>query len=652
MRHILILGGILVLLMALVFPALSQGQEPPDNLQSDEVVEENGRPTNQLIIKFSDPAAEAYYLGNQTEGTLSELSATAGVSLAYARPMSLESHVLRLPAMTPYNEVAQIAADLSQLAGVEYAEPDRILSLDRSAFQAPVVPEAVPNDPRWNEMWHLQYVPGTSEGVNLVPAWDITTGSASTVVAVLDTGILAHTDLAGKTVPGYDFIGDLFVANDGNGRDSDPSDPGDWVLANECGYTHPAQNSSWHGTHVAGTIGAATNNSVGIAGVNWHAKILPVRVLGKCGGYTSDIVDGMRWSAGLSVVGVPNNGNPAKVLNLSLGGEGTCSASEQNAINQIVAAGSTIVVAAGNDNMNVSNFSPANCTGVIAVAATNRTGNKASYSNFGSLVKVSGPGGEGGSNGVLSTLDTGTQGPANSNTYAFSMGTSMATPHVAGVASLIVGLRPAYTPAQVLALLQSTARPFPAGSTCNTSNCGSGIVDAYQALSFLNFVPTNFVYLPTVAKPAPPPPPPPPTCVPETGDSNNINDALTTCSGHTASGQVSDDDWDDVYKIMMQAGQYLLITMNGVGGDADLYLYPPGTTDIYTDPYVASSTNWDNNELISGQVLDSGYWYINVYSYEGTTNYNLTAVVSNTPFGVGETHTFDGEGWTRSAIAP
>jgi serine protease len=507
MRHIVVLTGILLLLLALALPTVSQGQELPDDqaVGDADLAGENGRPTNQIIIRFSDAATEAYYLDNQTEGALPELSAAAGVPLAYIRPMSMESHVLRLPALTPYKEVAQIAAELSQLEGVAYAEPDRIYTLDRSAVQTLNSPELVPTDTRWSDMWHLRYVPGTSEGVNMVPAWDLYTGSASTVVAVIDTGILAHNDLAGKTVPGYDFIGDVFVANDGNGRDSDPSDPGDWVLENECGYPHSAQSSSWHGTHVAGTIGAATNNNLGIAGVNWNAKILPVRVLGKCGGYTSDIVDGMRWSAGLSVVGVPPNPYPAKVLNLSLGGEGTCSTSEQNAINSIVGAGKVIVVAAGNSNVNVSNFSPANCNNVIAVAATNRTGNKASYSNFGNLIKVSGPGGESSSNGVLSTLDSGTQGPNNSHTYAFYMGTSMAAPHVAGVASLIVGLRPGYTQAQVLSLLQNTARAFPAGSTCNTSNCGSGIVDAYRALQPLTFVATDFLYLPLTTSSVPAP---------------------------------------------------------------------------------------------------------------------------------------------------
>lgn len=510
MRKIIVLSSLLMLLVALVLPSGLHGQESPDGPPPESI----GRPTNQLIIKFVDETAEARLLGSRGAEALAELSAVAGASLNYAHPMSLDAHVLRLPQMTPLKAVEEMAANLSRLEGVLYAEPDRILSLDANAFQTPYIPDLVPTDTRWNDMWHLRYVAGSSEGVNMVPAWDISTGSASTVVAVIDTGILAHNDLAGKTVPGYDFIAHPLVANDGGGRDADPSDPGDWITFAEAtqpgGFFEGCQvsNSSWHGLHVAGTIGAATNNNLGIAGVNWNAKILPVRVLGKCGGFTSDIVDGMVWSAGLPVVGVPNNPNPAKVLNLSLGGVGVCSQTQQDAIDNIVAAGSTIVVAAGNSNENVSNFNPANCINVIAVASNNRTGNKASYSNFGSLIKVSAPGGETNptvSNGVLSTLDTGAQGPSNSHTYAYYQGTSMAAPHVAGVASLIVGLRPAYSQAQVLALLQSTARPFPAGSTCNTSNCGSGIVDAYQALSALNFTATDFLYLPLIVKPIPAP---------------------------------------------------------------------------------------------------------------------------------------------------
>jgi serine protease len=473
MKKAALFVGFLLCLGIIAMPGRLQGQTAA-MADSGSV---SSPPTAQLIIQFVDAAAESSLLATRASGELPQLSAAAGMPVTYVRPMSMDSHVVRVAeAMTP-EAMKGIVDALAQVSGVALVEPDRILTIDSRAF-TPFVPEVTPNDSRWGDMWHLRYTAGSSEGLNMVPAWDITTGSASTVVAVIDTGILAHNDLAGKTVPGYDFISDTDVSNDGDGRDNNPADPGDWCNGNP---------SSWHGTHVAGTIAAASNNGLGITGVNWHAKILPVRVLGTCGGYTSDIVDGMRWSAGLPVPGVPANANPAKVLNLSLGGSGACSGTQQTAINQIVAAGSTIVVAAGNSNTNVSGFNPANCNNVITVAATNRNGNRASYSNYGSLVEVSAPGGETfiSSNGVLSTLDTGTTTPNNSHSYAYYQGTSMATPHVAGVASLIVGLRPGYTPAQVQSLLQTTARSFPGGSTCNTSNCGSGIVDAYRALNQL-----------------------------------------------------------------------------------------------------------------------------------------------------------------------
>jgi serine protease len=210
--------------------------------------------TDQLIVKLRDPqTARAQIL---SAGHLSTLNAAAGVALEHFRPMSGDAHVLKLPQLMTVAEAQAIAARLSADPSVEYAEPDRRM-----------FPMLVPNDPQYVNQWH--YKESTTEvgGANLPGAWDITTGVASVVVAVIDTGIRPHADLVGRTVPGYDFISNLAVANDGDLRDAGPSDPGDWVIANECGPGSPARNSSWHGTHVAGTIGAATNNGVGVAGV-------------------------------------------------------------------------------------------------------------------------------------------------------------------------------------------------------------------------------------------------------------------------------------------------------------------------------------------------------------------------------------------------
>ena len=384
--------------------------------------------------------------------------------------------------------------------------------------------------------WHLMPPATEIGGANLPPAWDITTGSPSIYVGVIDTGALPnHPDLAGRFDTGYDFIYDFAVGNDsqpvqtasclqGNdptlydplnppcvsSRDNDPSDPGDWVDAVADKTNNPfswfylclASPSSWHGSHVAGTIGAVSNNATGIAGINWVSKILPLRALGKCGGYTSDIVDAITWGSGGAVTGVPNNTKPARVLNLSLGGSGPCAASEQSAINGALSRGTVVVIAAGNTNTDAINNSPGNCNGNITVAATQRQGIKAQYSAYGTSVEISAPGGGRDypetptitRNLVISTINSGAT-TVNPSGYIYEgyNGTSMAAPHVAGIASLMLSVNPTLTPAQVLSVMQSTARSFPVVSgatcpssqscTCTTALCGAGMVDAGAAVA-------------------------------------------------------------------------------------------------------------------------------------------------------------------------
>lgn len=412
--------------------------------------------TDQFIIKLRDPSSSEIARRIQEVGVLS------AVNLTYLRQMSGNSHVVRVPQKLRNLDASALAKLLALSPSVASAEPDRRM-----------YHQLLPNDPMYAQQWHYYESAG---GINLPPAWDITTGSGSIVVAVLDTGIRPHADLAGRVLPGYDFITDVATANDGNGRDADPSDPGDYGCA--------GSNSSWHGTHVAGTIGAASNNSSGLSGVNWGSKILPLRVLGVCGGYTSDIVDALRWASGIAIPNVPLNTTPARVANLSLGGaNGGCSTTFQNAVNDVTARGMVVVVAAGNSNADASTFEPASCAGVVAVSATGRSGNKAGYSNFGSKVAVAAPGGSG-SNGVLSTLNAGLTSPGADN-YAYYQGTSMAAPHVSGTASLMLSANPALTPAQVVQILQSSARRFPTGtgSDCTTALCGAGIVDAGAAVA-------------------------------------------------------------------------------------------------------------------------------------------------------------------------
>lgn len=439
-------------------------------------------PTDQILVKLRDhDLAKAASLSVQQVGSL---SVTAGVFLQHLRPMSGNVQVFKLPGKMPVTEVRAIAARLAARPDVAYAEPDYVL-----------YPMLAPDDSFYELQWHYKEATSEPGAANLPAAWDMTTGSNSIVVAVIDTGLRPHADLdnnildsSGRVVPGYDFISDVTMANDGDGRDADPSDPGDWVAADECAAGSPAQNSSWHGTHVAGTIGALSNNGQGVAGVDWNAKILPVRVLGKCGGYTSDIVDGVRWAAGLAVDSVPSNANPAKVLNLSLGGLGACGATFQSAIDEVTAAGAVVVVAAGNSAADAADYVPANCNNVITVAANDRTADLAWYSNYSTtLIEISAPGGDTTTapiptNGILSTLNTGTTTPA-SDTYGYYQGTSMATPHVAGIASLMLAVNPSLTPSQVSSKIQATARPFAAGTTCAVFNdCGAGIIDAEAAV--------------------------------------------------------------------------------------------------------------------------------------------------------------------------
>jgi serine protease len=429
---------------------------------------------DRIVVKLNDPASWRAAERNETLDAvvLARLGRIAGVSLAYLRPMSSGAFVLMLPRKVSAAEMAEIVERLQRDPLVKYAEPVLIEK-----------PMRAPNDTLYPLQWNYFELPG---GANLPGAWDMTSGSAGVVAAVLDTGILPHPDLAGRYLAGYDMITDAWQANDGNGRDSDPRDPGDWVAAGECGAGEPAESSSWHGLHVAGTLGAASNNGQGVAGVTWGAKILPVRVLGKCGGDSSDIDDGIRWAAGLSVPGVPANANPARVINLSLGVAAPCGVSRQAAINDALAVGAVVVVAAGNEDMDVANSSPANCSGVISVAAHARDGDITGYSNYGAGVKISAPGGngpEGGADAIDSTYDSGTNVPA-SYTYHSLSGTSMATAHVSGVAALMLSVNGALTPAQVTALMQGSVRPFATGTWCffNAGNCGAGLLDAAGAV--------------------------------------------------------------------------------------------------------------------------------------------------------------------------
>ncbi|MFQ5846365.1 MAG: S8 family serine peptidase [Candidatus Methylomirabilales bacterium] len=414
---------------------------------------------------------------------LQAVRTTSGGEMIYRIPPSITRTLSPTEAR---DRTLAVIRSLSARPDVAYAQANYILH----------IADRTPNDPRFPEQWHYfnnGTGPGASPGgISLPRAWDTSIGSSSVVVAVIDTGILPnHQDIAGSPNPiaGFDMISDATIANDGNGRDTDPTDPGDAVAANECFPGSPALPDSWHGTHVAGTVGVGrTNNGVGVAGINWNVRVQPVRVLGKCGGTIADINDGIRWAAGLPVPGVPTNTTPARVINMSLGGTGACSLSPstQAAINDAVGSGTAVVVAAGNEASDASGFLPASCNNVITVAASDYRGHLVTrYSNFGSTVEIMAPGGDvqrddngdGNPDGVLSMVQGG---------FAYYNGTSMATPHVAGVAALWLAQDPGLTPAQLLAALQGNALPRTA-SQC-PQPCGAGLLSALRGQLLVSLV--------------------------------------------------------------------------------------------------------------------------------------------------------------------
>lgn len=430
-------------------------------------------PTTRLIVKLQSgaPSRQAEMLSAEIAKMLSQ---RAGVELKPVRVGALGAQVLELPQAVTEAEAQLMAARLHGAPGVAYAEPDAHATIT-----------AIPDDPSFSSQWSLVEPEKVRAGINAVGAWDLTRGSGNVVVAVLDTGVLPHTDLLARLVPGYDFVSDLRAANDSTARDSDATDPGDWITSAEAssfGRTSAA-SSSWHGTHVAGIIAATANNKFGVSGVAPGVRILPVRVLGKGGGTGSDIADGIVWAAGGSVPGVPSNPNPAKVINLSLGGAGTCTQTYQDAINFARSRGATVVVAAGNEAALASTSRPANCAGVVSVAAVSKSGGLASYSNYGSAVTLAAPGGDQGDL-ILSLGDQGTRSPLRDQSLVYSAGTSMAAPAVSGVAALMLSVNPALTPTQVQSVLTSTVSRFPSatGSDCNTSRCGTGILNALSAV--------------------------------------------------------------------------------------------------------------------------------------------------------------------------
>jgi serine protease len=547
--------------------------------------------TDRLIVKYKDEAAPgAKGQARAAEAGASPMSASRkanvdqvgrklGLTMKELHTIGTGARVIQMNRKLSVADAAKLAADLmASDASVEYAEPDRIMK-----------PMFTPNDPMYTQQWDYFDAVG---GMRVPAAWDKSTG-VGIRVAVIDTGYRPHVDLQGQILAGYDFIADTAISNDGTGRDSDASDPGDWTAAGQCGTGQPATNSSWHGTHVAGTIAALTNNGIGVAGVAYGAKVVPVRVLGQCGGYTSDIANGIIWASGGTVTGVPNIAARAQVINMSLGGGGACDATSQSAINSARSRGTVVVVAAGNENQNASNSNPANCSGVIAVAATGKTGGRASYSNYGTVVDVAAPGGDSGA-AILSTLNAGTKAPG-ADSYAGYMGTSMATPHVAGVVALMLSKNPALTPDEVEAKLKSSARAFPAAC----SGCGAGIVDASAAVDAATGTTTG-------------------TTISETESNNTIGTANSVATtGTTVNGTMASTTDTDYFVVQVPAGKTLSATMTpNASSDYDLYIYNSAGTLLASSENAAGSVD-SASSANTGSTTSARY--VRVVYYSGGT---------------------------------
>ena len=449
-------------------------------------------PTDRIIVKWRDgSASSAAAVGTR----LQKLGSSTGMRLQRKQQIGTETDVLQLDRPLDQAEMNALLERMAADPNVEYAAADG----HRWAH-------AVPNDPLFVDQWYFKSIEVGATRAD--QAWDLTVGSNMTVVAVLDTGVrFEHPDLlrvaqAGKLLDGFDFVNAAPFANDGDGRDVDASDPGDFVTAAELAqspFNIPAceppagedhVNSSWHGTRVSSLIAALTNNGEGIAGTGWNTLILPVRVLGKCGGTDADIITGMRWAAGIAVPGAPLNPTPAQIINLSLGGSGTCSAAYQQAVNEIAARGVLIVASVGNEGEAVS--APANCSGVLGVTGLRHAGTKVGFSNLGPEAGLGAPGGNcvnappftdpsSGNPGnpcvfsITAALNAGTTTPGAS-TYTdrgsnFNIGTSFSAPLVAGAAALIHSVNAQLMPAQYIALLKDSATPFPTSSATSTTVC-------------------------------------------------------------------------------------------------------------------------------------------------------------------------------------
>lgn len=560
--------------------------------------------------------------------------ATAGTAgVTYLRKLATGADLVRTRKLSKNQALALMQAIAADPA-VAHVEPDVMMHLVRD-FRAPAAKAAdfTPNDPHFADyQWDLRSGDGTAEtvgsdttgysnrgGADIAKAWHLADGQDVTV-AVLDTGITHHPDLdTSLGDAGYDFISDAFVS----GRDTDDRvpggwDQGDWTTEDpwlsECtDAAHPPEPSSWHGSHVSGTIAELTDNGVGLAGTAFHAKVLPVRVLGHCGGYTSDIADAIEWASGGHVDGVPDNTHPAQVISMSLGGGGVCSATDVTgtAIADAISRGTTVVVAAGNEDIDAANDSPASCPGAITVASVGITGKRAFYSNFGSTVALAAPGGgvygNDASSGsvvdagfVWSTVNGSATTPDESNyIYGGMAGTSQATPHVSGTVALVIGAvqaagLPALSPADIRSLLTSTARAFP---TTPDQPVGAGIVDAYAAVN---------------------------KAIGGNDGGGEGDDATVLNNGDTLNGIGGAAGDQKLYKIDLPAGVNALV-LRTYGGSGDVSLYVKRDAVPTASDYDRASAHVGGNESVVITRPAAGTYYLLVVGEKAFAGLSLQA---------------------------
>lgn len=460
--------------------------------------------TDQVIVKWRAAKPALTTVSSRIE----KLSSASGLQMQHKGRITADTDVLKLERPLDDGELAAVLTQLRANPEVEYA----VANQRRWAH-------ALPSDPLFTQQWYLQSAEASATRAE--QAWDITVGSNTTVVAVLDTGVrFEHPDLGldmagGKLLGGYDFVSDPIIANDGDGADADASDPGDWVSTADRqlpSFANCMENpSSWHGTRVSSLIGALTNEAQGMAGKGWSTVLLPVRALGKCGGLDSDIIMAMRWAAGLSVPGIPANTHPAKIINMSLGAAGACSAAYQSTVNEITSRGILIIASAGNEGGPIE--TPANCSGVLAVTGLRHAGTKVGYSSLGPQAAIGAPAGNCVNAvgqpclfSILAATDSGTTAPLSptwTDQINYNTGTSFSAPLVSGAAALMHSVNAQLAPANYITLIRESALPFattstttttvchvPTGATdiqqteciCTTQTCGAGMLDTHAAV--------------------------------------------------------------------------------------------------------------------------------------------------------------------------